>query len=320
MTEVPPVSARVPEYRLHTLSCATLTEAEWPEGVPRGAFGPGVEAWVGLLSGSYRMSKRNVSALLDDAFGLKLSLGTVSHLEHHVSAVLAPAVEAARAFVRDQPSVNIDETGWREGHDKAWLWTVATDDVTVFAIRLVGAVTWPRNCWGKDTTAVVGSDRFTAYDYLPVANRQLCWAHLQRTFEAFSERRGEAARIGQILLEQVDALFTWWHRVRDGTVSRSRFEASLRRIRSRIQLQLVYGPEEGRPADGDDLHQSLGRGIGDVDVCQQTRCRAYQQRRRTGFASRCPLASHQLRHPIHRRQPLRRAHAHRAHQSATTRS
>ncbi len=29
---------------------------------------------------------------------------------------------------------------------------------------------------------------------------------------------GESARIGQALLEQVEQLFTWWHRVRDGTL------------------------------------------------------------------------------------------------------
>ncbi len=66
--EVPQVQARVTEYRMHTLRCThctTLTEAEWPEGVPGNAFGPSVQAWVGLLSGSYRMSKRNRLALVN---------------------------------------------------------------------------------------------------------------------------------------------------------------------------------------------------------------------------------------------------------------
>lgn len=242
--EVPQVQARVTEYRMHTLRCThctTLTEAEWPEGVPRNTFGPSVQAWVGLLSGSYRMSKRNIVSLLHDAFGLELSLGTVSRLEQHVSDVLATPVEDARAYVRQQPAVNIDETSWREGTDKAWLWTAATEEVTTFAIRQSRGSDVAQELLGDNATAVVGSDRFTAYRYLPVANRQLCWAHLQRTFEVFTERGGQAAKIGTVLLEQVDTLFTWWHRIRDGTLEWSSFRTYLSRIRHRIHMELLYG-------------------------------------------------------------------------------
>ena len=124
VVEVPPVQVQVTEYQLHTLRCAhcdTLTEARWPQGVPPSAFGPGVQAWVGLLSGAYRMSKRNIKVLMRDAFGIELAVGTVSQLERHLSEAVAAAVEKARAYVRQQPAVNIDETGWRERRTKAWL-------------------------------------------------------------------------------------------------------------------------------------------------------------------------------------------------------
>ena len=71
---LPPVRAEVIEYQLHTLRCAhcdRLTAAGWPEGVSRHTFGPSVQAWVGLLAGAYRLSKRNIRALLSDAFGLR---------------------------------------------------------------------------------------------------------------------------------------------------------------------------------------------------------------------------------------------------------
>ena len=65
------------------------TEADWPEGVSRPTFGPSVQAWVALLAGTYRMSQRNIVQLLADAFGVRLSVGTVSRLEQAVSAALA---------------------------------------------------------------------------------------------------------------------------------------------------------------------------------------------------------------------------------------
>ncbi len=79
--DIPPVRTRVTEYQLHTLrcpQCQMLSEAEWPERVPRSAFGPTVQAWVGLLSGAYRLSKRNIVTLLSDAFDIDLGLGSVS--------------------------------------------------------------------------------------------------------------------------------------------------------------------------------------------------------------------------------------------------
>ena len=244
VVEIPPVQVQVTEYQLHTLRCAhceTLTEASWPDGVPPGAFGPGVQAWVGLLSGAYRMSKRNIKALMSDAFGIEMALGTVSQLERRLSEAVAGAVEKARAFVRRATAVNIDETSWREHRAKAWLWTAATNLVTVFAIRLSRGTEVARELLGDVATGVVGSDRYTAYSYLSLWHRQICWAHLKRTFEAFVECGGEAAGIGTILIEQVETLFTWWHRVRDGTLERSSFQTYVSTLRHQVHMQLLYG-------------------------------------------------------------------------------
>ena len=196
---IPPLRAEVIEYQLHTLRCAhcdRLTEAGWPEGVSRHTFGPSVQAWVSLLAGAYRLSKRNIRALLSDAFGLEVSLGTVSRLEREVAAALAAPVEEARAFVRRQGIVNVDETGWRQGRAKAWLWTAVTDGVTVFSIRKRRNRDGVDEMLGADNRAVVGSDRYSAYAHLPLRRRQVCWAHLRRAFEEFVARggRGRARR------------------------------------------------------------------------------------------------------------------------------
>ena len=243
---LPPMRAEVIEYQLHTLRCRHcdhLTEAGWPEGVSRHTFGPSVQAWVGLLAGAYRMSKRNIQSLLSDAFGLKVSLGTVSRLEQGVAAALTRPVEEARAFVRRQGIVNVDETGWRQRRAKAWLWTAVTEGVTVFAIRKSRGRDGVDEMLGTDTRAIVGSDRYSAYGHLPLRRRQVCWAHLRRTFEEFVARGGEAACIGQQLLDASDQLFTWWHRVRDGTLQRSSFQVYLSDVRWRFHNYLRYGQQ-----------------------------------------------------------------------------
>ena len=243
---IPPLRAQVIEYQLHTLRCGhceRLTAADWPEGVSRHTYGPSVQAWVGLLAGAYRMSKRNIVKLLSDAFGVEMSVGTVSRLEQEVAAALAHPVEEARAFVRRQGIVNIDETGWRERRAKAWLWTAVTEGVTVFEIRKSRGRDGVDEVLGADTKAIVGSDRYSAYGHLPRRRRQVCWAHLRRTFEEFVTRGGEAACIGQQLLDASEQLFTWWHRVRDGTLQRSSFQVYVSDVRWRFHNYLRYAQQ-----------------------------------------------------------------------------
>ena len=57
--ELPPIAVRVSEHRLHRLRCpvcAAETRAELPRGVPRGAFGPRLQAAVVTLAVRNRVS------------------------------------------------------------------------------------------------------------------------------------------------------------------------------------------------------------------------------------------------------------------------
>lgn len=250
VTEIPPVRAYVTEYQLHTLACPhcqTLTEASLPEGVPSGAFGSRVEALTGLLSGGYRLSKRKVQSLLSDGFGVEMSLGSVTQQEQRVSEALAEPVASAQAYIQEQEAVNMDETGWSEGKAKAWLWTVVSTWVTVFAIRLSRGSQVVRELLDTEFDGVVGSDRWSAYSFLPLERRQLCWSHLKRAFQAFVDRGGESASVGALLLTQVDQMFTWWHRVRDGTLKRSSFQTYMVDVKARVHLYLESGQQCAHP-------------------------------------------------------------------------
>ena len=137
VTELPPVKPHVTEYRQcfgYCASCEAWTAAPLPAGVPNSAFGPRLMALVALLSGQYRLSKRGVQDLLSNVLGIDLSLGSVSKLEGNVSAALEAPVEEARQQVPQALVAHLDETGWREGRRKAWLWTAVTSTVTVFLI------------------------------------------------------------------------------------------------------------------------------------------------------------------------------------------
>jgi transposase-like protein len=90
---------------------------------------------VSLASGHYHLSKRKTEELMADFFQANVCLGSVSALERRTSEALREPVEQAREHVQTQSVVHMDETGWREENQRAWLWVAATTWVTVFLIR-----------------------------------------------------------------------------------------------------------------------------------------------------------------------------------------
>ena len=244
VTEIPPVVAEVVEYRLHTLSCPECgieTRAELPPGVPQGAFGPHLQAMVSLLSGRYRLSKRDTAEVMEDFFQANISTGSVCALEQRAGEAISGPVAEAREYVKEQAVVHMDETGWREANEKAWLWVAATSLVTVFLIRCSRGAKVAKEMLGETFSGILNSDRWSAYNWVPVFLRQLCWSHLLRNFQAFVERRGASQRIGEAILAQSDLMFEWWHRVRDGTMARATFQTKMRPVQQKVGELLRQG-------------------------------------------------------------------------------
>jgi len=244
VTEIPPVVAEVVEYRLHTLACPECgveVRAEIPPGVPQGAFGPHLQAMVSLLTGRYRLSKRDAAEIADDFFQANISVGSICTLEQRTGEAISEPVEEAREYVKEQQVVHMDETGWREANKKAWLWVAATSLVTVFLIRCSRGGTVAREMLGETFGGILNSDRWSAYNWVPVFLRQLCWSHLLRDFQAFVERGGESQHIGEAILAESDLMFEWWHRVRDGTMTRATFQAKMEPVQQKVGDLLRQG-------------------------------------------------------------------------------
>jgi transposase len=237
VAEIPPVKVEVTECRLHAITCSicgTVTRAQLPVGVPQGGFGPRFQAMVSILSGRYHLSKRETVGILGDFFAVDLGLGSVSKLEKRTSAAIAQVVEEARSYVRSQAAVHQDETGWREGAKKAWLWVLATQSVTIFLIDLHRSAEVAKKMLGTDFKGILNSDRWSAYNWLANRYRQLCWSHLQRDFQAFVERGGDSQALGEALLTFAHQMFSAWHLVQTGNLSRTQFQDQMQPLRTQV--------------------------------------------------------------------------------------
>jgi transposase len=246
VVEIPTVRPQVTEYRRHRLTCPRCGRSNCPP-LPadvRGGYGPRVQAVCALLAGAYRIGKRGVARLCRDLFAVPISPAAVCGLQAKTAAALEPVVREAHGHVAGRPA-NVDETGWREGRARGWLWVAVTARVTVFLVRLSRA----RKALDELITGqpgVLTTDRYSAYSHLPVDKRQVCWAHLRRDFQAMIDRRNDGAVVGEDLLTYADILLDQWKRVRDGTLTRRGFRQSyLGWIRTGINGFLKRGVESG---------------------------------------------------------------------------
>src|SRR5262245_44481662 len=149
-------------------------------------------------------------------------------------------------FARRLPQhANVDETSWREAMHKAWLWAVVTPLVTVFHIAATRCGQVAEALLGPAYRQVVTSDRWKAYNGF--RRRQYCWSHLRRDFQAMIDRQNGGTPIGEKLLDLSDRMFAWWHRVRDGKLSRSSFQVYISGLRAEVREALIRGSACGCP-------------------------------------------------------------------------
>jgi transposase len=246
VSEIPPAQAELTEYRRHTLCCATCgakTAAEWGQEVPEGRFGARLQATIAYFTGRLGLSHRDCVEALSVLHGAQVSLGSVSAMQRQVSEAVATPVETAREFVRRQAVNHVDETGWREQSRLHWLWVNATRQVTTFRVAAKRDAATAREVIGHARTGIITTDRYLGYSWLATQRRQVCWAHLKRDFQAMTERGGESQELGEALLGQTKKVFCLWHRMRDGTVSRRKFQQLMLPVEQRVKELLNEGSE-----------------------------------------------------------------------------
>lgn len=223
VAELPRLAAVVTEHRAHARTCpgcGQLNRAAIPAAARAHVIGPRLAAMMSYLSGRFHLSKRSVRELVEVAFEVPVSPGTVSVLEQQTSVALILAHDQARDAVRDAPVKNADETGWKQAGARRWLWTAATVAVAYFVIHARHGAGGLKALLGEAIAGIVISDRRWGYNGLPLERRQVCWAHLKRDFQKCLERCGPGKVVGDVGLMVVEDVFTLWWEYREGLIDR----------------------------------------------------------------------------------------------------
>jgi transposase len=250
VAEMPDLKANVTEYQRHSRTCpccGRLNQAPLPEDLPSQSVGPGLAALMAYLVGACGLSKRRVEEVVETVFEVPIALGTVAKLEQEMSAALEPAHQEALAAVQQAPVKHLDETGWKKAGRKRWLWVAATANVVVFLIHRLRNAAVVLLLVGRTLHGILCSDRWRAYDGMPLMQRQICWAHLKRNWEKLRERGGAAQRVADACLLLKDRVFEQWHLFRGGGLTRGQLDDRL----APLALELLAVLQRGeRSRDG----------------------------------------------------------------------
>jgi transposase len=248
--ELPEIKPLVREYQLHRLfcpSCRTSTCARLPAGVPHGQAGPRLVAWVALLMGCFRQSKRRVAFFLEQLLGQPCSPAWVVKLQKQATSALRPAYEEVAFELPKQSHLGIDETATKEANAKGWLWTFVATSFTFFAVRTSRAAEVLKERLGDSFAGVVTCDR--AKMYYTLKRLQWCWAHLKRDFQALIDSPDpQVKRLGHDLMRPTVELFRIWRRYREGTITRRGLKRRMAPVRIKVDNLLLRGACSGNPA------------------------------------------------------------------------
>ena len=187
-TDVPPPPPLiVRRFTIHLGKCGDCDRRVQPRhplqtsdalGAAAVQLGPRVLALGTQLSKAYGLSWGKVARFVGETFGLKAARATYCRASLRMARKLEPTYEALIQTTRKSPIVTPDETGWRAGGHRRWLWTFVGVTTTVYAIAASRGGDVVRAILGPDYAGRVVRDGWAAYRCLTCATHQSCLGHL----------------------------------------------------------------------------------------------------------------------------------------------
>ena len=132
--------------------------------------------------------------------GLKVTTGAVHQALGRLSRAAGPTCQALVRAVRASPAVSADETGWRVGGYRNWLWVFVGERVTVYLIAAGRGYQQAAEILGEDFSGVLERDGWAPYRRFEHAAHQSCAAHLlRRASEMIADSLAGQAKIPHAL-------------------------------------------------------------------------------------------------------------------------
>jgi transposase len=192
------------------------------------------------LTARSRISRREVSELAGELFGIRLSSGTVDAICQRASAALREPHERLVASLLEAETLNVDETGWFRAGEQCTLWTAASPTQRSSGSPPTATASGWTSCSATTTGSSAPTECWWAYEHLDPDRRQACWEHLKRDFRRHAEGVGAQKRFGEAGLALSGRVFEAWHAFQQHR-DRRRLARALKPIQRELRTLLEQG-------------------------------------------------------------------------------
>ena len=228
-------------------------------GAAAAQVGPEALSLAARLHYELGLSMAKTAAVLEEVCGISITRGGVAQALARLGERCAPTYGALLSSVRRGLMVVMDETGWRVGGVRVWLWVAAAELVTVYAIRPGRGFAEAAELIGADYAGLLVRDGWGPYRGFKKAVHQTCAAHLlRRCHEMLETARGR----GREIPRAVKAILLGALKLRDqrdaGEIAEPDFQVELDKLEQQLRA-LLARPVSGADSPQGRLLRHLGR-------------------------------------------------------------
>jgi transposase len=239
---------RVTRFRVHVgscVDCGARVQGRDPRqtsdalGAAASQVGPEALSLAAILNKGLGIPLGKTTTVLDKAFGLSLTPGGLSQALARMGAKCEPTHDDLIRQVRTSASVTMDESGWKVGGHRWWLWAAVTDDTTVYGILPGRGYDEAVQLLGAEFDGVIVHDGWSVYYQFESAFHQTCNRHLINRCNEMLETASPAGAafpqaVKSVLLKGLDLR----DRYAEGEVSDHGLASATGRLEAQLEMLL----------------------------------------------------------------------------------
>src|SRR5262249_24030076 len=164
-------------------------------GAAAAQVGPDVQAAIVTLNKETGLSHGKVIGCLNTLFGIRLTRGASVQTVLRAADRCQSAYEEIQQATHDADRLWVDETGWRQGGQPAWLHCWVSPQATCYAIDPSRSADALEEVIGPDYAGYLNHDGWSSYERFHQAIHQQClWHPMRRAHDLLAKAKAGAAR------------------------------------------------------------------------------------------------------------------------------
>ena len=177
-------------YRKHRYYCGKCKKVFSPKGkdeIENSYIGPKAKALAVFLRYAVKISERDVRALFEKAFNLKIVASSITGFRYKLKKEALPFYKKLMESLRHSRFIHADETGWKIDGDNHWLWKASNKKICVSHIDKSRGQDVVKKMLGDKYNGTLISDFLSAYNKIEAKAKQRCLVHIGRDLDKVME-------------------------------------------------------------------------------------------------------------------------------------